>query len=83
MPLQAASQWDGLAHAYYDDLLHNGFPASDITPLGEILDFEELADQVPAGGRVPGQSAGDPVSRVSKTGARPRHRVDRVEGTQS
>jgi kynurenine formamidase len=34
MPLQAASQWDGLAHVYYDDKLYNGFPASDVTPHG-------------------------------------------------
>lgn len=34
MPLQSASQWDGLAHVYYDDQLYNGFPASDITPHG-------------------------------------------------
>lgn len=30
MPLQAASQWDGLAHVFYDDHLYNGFPASDV-----------------------------------------------------
>jgi kynurenine formamidase len=34
MPLQAASQWDGLAHVYYDDQIYNGFPASDVTPHG-------------------------------------------------
>jgi hypothetical protein len=34
MPLQSASQWDGLAHVFYDDRLYNGFPASDITPHG-------------------------------------------------
>jgi len=30
MPLQGSSQWDGLAHVYYDDQLYNGFPASDV-----------------------------------------------------
>ncbi|MBI2766879.1 MAG: cyclase family protein [Chloroflexi bacterium] len=30
MPLQGSSQWDSLAHVYYDDLLYNGFPASDV-----------------------------------------------------
>lgn len=30
MPLQGSSQWDSLAHVYYDDQLYNGFPASDI-----------------------------------------------------
>ena len=34
MPLQAASQWDGLAHVFYDDKLYNGFPASDVSPHG-------------------------------------------------
>ncbi|GAA3057051.1 cyclase family protein [Pseudonocardia yunnanensis] len=34
MPLQSASQWDGLAHVFYDDLLYNGFPATDVTPHG-------------------------------------------------
>jgi kynurenine formamidase len=30
MPLQGSSQWDALAHVYYDDQLYNGFPASSI-----------------------------------------------------
>jgi kynurenine formamidase len=34
MPLQAATQWDGLAHVFYDDHLYNGFPASSVTPKG-------------------------------------------------
>jgi kynurenine formamidase len=34
MPLQCATQWDGLAHVFYDDQLYNGFPASDVTPRG-------------------------------------------------
>ncbi len=34
MPLQGASQWDGLAHVYYDDHLYNGYPATDVTPHG-------------------------------------------------
>ena len=34
MPLQSASQWDGLAHVYYDDQLYNGFPSSDVGPHG-------------------------------------------------
>jgi len=29
-PLQGASQWDALAHVYYDDQLYNGFPASSV-----------------------------------------------------
>jgi len=36
MPLQAASQWDGLAHVYYDDKMYNGFPASDVGPHGAM-----------------------------------------------
>jgi kynurenine formamidase len=34
MPLQAASQWDGLAHVFYDNQMYNGFPASDVGPHG-------------------------------------------------
>lgn len=30
MPLQAASQWDALSHVFYDDLLYNGVPASEV-----------------------------------------------------
>src|SRR5947209_7171346 len=30
MPLQGASQWDALAHVFYDDQLYNGFPASAV-----------------------------------------------------
>ena len=36
MPLQAASQWDGLAHVFYDDQLYNGFPSSDVGPHGAL-----------------------------------------------
>jgi kynurenine formamidase len=44
MPLQSASQWDGLAHVFYDDLLFNGFPASDVTPHGvRHLSIEQQA----------------------------------------
>ena len=34
MPLQAASQWDALAHVYYDGLMYNGFSAESITGRG-------------------------------------------------
>jgi kynurenine formamidase len=34
MPLQAASQWDSLAHVHYDGKLYNGFPATTVTPHG-------------------------------------------------
>jgi len=34
MPLQAASQWDGLAHVFYDEQLYNGFPSDDVGPHG-------------------------------------------------
>ena len=34
MALQAASQWDALAHVHYDGLLYNGFPASSLTSRG-------------------------------------------------
>jgi hypothetical protein len=34
MPLQAATQWDALSHAYYDQRLYNDVPASSVTSLG-------------------------------------------------
>ncbi|MCU1437164.1 MAG: cyclase, partial [Naasia sp.] len=34
MSLQSATQWDGLAHAWYDDRLYNDVPASSVTSRG-------------------------------------------------
>jgi kynurenine formamidase len=34
MPLQSSTQWDALAHVYYDDRMYNGFPARDTTVKG-------------------------------------------------
>ena len=34
MPLQAATQWDALAHVYYEEQLYNGFPAAAVTSFG-------------------------------------------------
>lgn len=34
MPLQAASQWDALAHVFYDGAMYNGFPSDSITSRG-------------------------------------------------
>ena len=34
MPLQAGTQWDSLAHVYYDDLLYNGYPSSSVDSYG-------------------------------------------------
>lgn len=34
MPLQGATQWDSLAHVYYDDQLYNGYPSNDVTVVG-------------------------------------------------
>jgi kynurenine formamidase len=34
MPLQAASQYDALAHVHYDGKLYNGFPATSVSPHG-------------------------------------------------
>ncbi|HEX8079883.1 MAG TPA: cyclase family protein [Jatrophihabitans sp.] len=36
MPLQSSSQWDALAHVYYDDRMYNGFPAGDTTVKGAV-----------------------------------------------
>ncbi len=34
MPLQAGTQWDALAHVYYDGQLYNGFPSGAVTSFG-------------------------------------------------
>lgn len=34
MPLQCSTQWDGLAHIYYDDVLYNGVPSATVTSSG-------------------------------------------------
>lgn len=34
MPLQCATQWDGLAHVSYDDYIYNGYPATSVTAGG-------------------------------------------------
>ena len=34
MPLQAATQWDALAHVYYDEKLYNGFSSASTTSFG-------------------------------------------------
>ena len=34
MPLQAASQWDAIAHVHYDGKLYNGFPSSAVSAHG-------------------------------------------------
>jgi kynurenine formamidase len=47
MPLQCATQWDGLAHVFYDDHCYNGVPASSITARGaERLAIDQLARAV-------------------------------------
>jgi len=34
MPLQSSTQWDALAHVYYDEQMYNGFAARDTTVKG-------------------------------------------------
>ena len=34
MPLQAATQWDSLAHVFYDDHIYNGYSSDVVTPAG-------------------------------------------------
>jgi kynurenine formamidase len=46
MPLQGASQWDALAHVYYDGQLYNGYPASDVTVVGA---FHDTIDRIAKG----------------------------------
>jgi kynurenine formamidase len=34
MPLQSSTQWDAIAHVYYDDRLYNGFSAGEVDSRG-------------------------------------------------
>jgi kynurenine formamidase len=34
MPLQSGTQWDALAHFYYEDKLYNGYPSKSVTSFG-------------------------------------------------
>ena len=44
MPLQCATQWDGLAHVFYDEQCYNGVPTSSITARGaQKLAIDALA----------------------------------------
>jgi kynurenine formamidase len=52
MPLQAATQWDALAHVYYEDKLYNGYDASTVTSFGASRDG---IDRVAAKGMVVGR----------------------------
>jgi kynurenine formamidase len=36
LPLQAGTQWDGIAHAFYDDHLYNGHPSATVSSLGAL-----------------------------------------------
>lgn len=51
MPLQAATQWDGLAHVGYDDFLYNGVPAGSVGPRAgsSDLSIEHVAQHGVAG----------------------------------
>lgn len=53
MPLQCATQWDGLAHAGYDGLLYNGVPASTVTSArgSAELSIERIAERGGVTGR--------------------------------
>ena len=46
MPLQAATQWDALSHAYYDDAMYNGVHPRAVTPYGAArLGIETYAEK--------------------------------------
>jgi kynurenine formamidase len=44
MPLQCSTQWDGLAHIYYDGALYNGVPATTVGADGAALNGVEQAE---------------------------------------
>jgi kynurenine formamidase len=52
MPLQASTQWDALAHVYYEQQLYNGYPADAVTSFGATRNG---IDKVAAAGMVVGR----------------------------
>jgi kynurenine formamidase len=52
MPLQSCTQWDALAHFFYEDKLYNGFPARAVTSLGAT---RGAIDPVAEAGQVTGR----------------------------
>jgi kynurenine formamidase len=52
MPLQAATQWDALAHVYYEEQLYNGYKSDAVTSFGATRDG---IDKVAATGHVAGR----------------------------
>ncbi|CAN5274995.1 cyclase family protein [soil metagenome] len=46
MPLQSSTQWDALAHVYYEDQLYNGYPANSVTSLGATRNAIDKIAQV-------------------------------------
>lgn len=51
LPLQSVTQWDGLGHVGYDDLLYNGIPAGSITTGAgsATLSIDQIAEKGVAG----------------------------------
>jgi kynurenine formamidase len=50
MPLQCATQWDGLAHAGYDGFFYNGVPEATVTGRGSrLLSIDKIAERGVAG----------------------------------
>jgi kynurenine formamidase len=62
-PLQAGTQWDGLAHVYYEGKLYNGYPASAVTSAGATKDG---IDVVAGSGGVVGRGVLLDVARYLK-----------------
>ena len=52
MALQSSTQWDALCHAYYDNLMYNGVPASMSTSFGVMRDgIDAVAEAARIAGR--------------------------------
>jgi len=87
MPLQCATQWDGLTHVGYDGLLYNGVPATAVTAsFGATRNgFDHVAPRLVGRGvlldiaafkGVDALAAGEPVSARDLTDAAARQGVE-------
>ncbi len=50
MHQQYSTQWDGFPHSFYSGKMYNGYDSAQVTALGEIWNFEELAKDCEADG---------------------------------
>jgi kynurenine formamidase len=86
LPLQAATQWDGLAHVFFDQQMYNGYSAADVSSSGarrlavtngtdRMVGRGVLLD-LPAALGIPYLEPGRPIGAAELEAARVHHGVE-------